>query len=121
MSPDILKHQKVVECFVRNNITPTTALAAVETIIEVSGGCASKVKLSHTTCNRYRLLSAQTMVEKIKDSWAHHRCQYYIGSKFTYSTIDVILTNCYSDFKNSCVLPERLGDHYALKCELSSK
>ena len=37
---------------------------------------------------------------------------------FTYSTIDVIITNCYSDFENSSVLPEKLGDHYAIKGEL---
>ena len=33
----------------------------------------------------------------------------------------MILTNCYSDFENSCVLPERLSDYYALKCELQFK
>ena len=43
------------------------------------------------------------------------------GDKFTYSTIDVIFTNCYSDFESSCVLPERPGDHYAIKCELNFK
>ena len=43
------------------------------------------------------------------------------GNKFTYSTIDVIITNCYSDFKSSSVLQERLGDHYAIKCELDFK
>ena len=43
------------------------------------------------------------------------------GKKFTYSTIDVIITNSYSDFENSSVLPERIGDHYALKFELQSK
>ena len=43
------------------------------------------------------------------------------GNKFTYSTIDLIITNCYSDFENSSVLTERLGDHYALKCELQFK
>ena len=40
------------------------------------------------------------------------------GKKFTYSTIDVIITNSYS---NSSVLPEQIGDHYALKFELQSK
>ena len=39
----------------------------------------------------------------------------------TYSTINVIITNSYSDFENSSVLPERIGDHYALKSELQSK
>ena len=43
------------------------------------------------------------------------------GNKFTYSTIHVIITNCYSDFENSFVLTERLGDHYAIKCELQFK
>ena len=43
------------------------------------------------------------------------------GNKFTYSTIDVIITNCYSEFENSSVLLECLGDHYAIKCELQFK
>ena len=43
------------------------------------------------------------------------------GNKFTYSTIDVIMTNCYSDFESSSVLVEKPGDHYAIKCELSFK
>ena len=43
------------------------------------------------------------------------------GNHFTYSTIDVIFTNCYSDFESSSVLIEKPGDHYAIKCELSFK
>lgn len=43
------------------------------------------------------------------------------GEKFTSSTIDVIFTNCYSDFINSSVLPERIGDHQAIKCQLAFK
>ena len=43
------------------------------------------------------------------------------GNKFTYSTIDVIITNCCSDFENSSVLPEQLGDHFSIKCELQFK
>ena len=43
------------------------------------------------------------------------------GKKFTYSNIDLIITNSYSDFENSSVLPEQIGDHYALKFELQSK
>ena len=43
------------------------------------------------------------------------------GNKFTYTTIDLIITNCYSDFEKSSVLPERLGDHYTIKCELIFK
>ena len=43
------------------------------------------------------------------------------GNKFTYSTIDVIITNCYWDFENSYVLPEQLGDHFSIKCELQFK
>ena len=43
------------------------------------------------------------------------------GNKFTYSTIDVIITNCCSDFENSSVLPELLGDHFSIKCELQFK
>ena len=43
------------------------------------------------------------------------------GNKITRSTIDVILTNCYSDFNSSVVLPESIGDHNAIKCELNFK
>ena len=43
------------------------------------------------------------------------------GNKITRSTIDVILTNCYSDFKSSSVLPDSIGDHNAIKCELNFK
>ena len=43
------------------------------------------------------------------------------GNKFTYSTIDVIITNCYSDFESSSVLSEKPGDHFTIKCELSFK
>ena len=43
------------------------------------------------------------------------------GNMFTYSTFDVIITNCYSDFETSSVLPECLGDHFAIKCELQFK
>ena len=43
------------------------------------------------------------------------------GDKFSQSTIDVIFTNCYSDFVNSSVLDEQIGDHQAIKCEIASK
>ena len=43
------------------------------------------------------------------------------GNMFTSTTIDLIITNCYSDFENTSVLPECLGDHYAIKCELQFK
>ena len=43
------------------------------------------------------------------------------GNKFTYSTIDVIMTNCHGDFEDSAVLPEQLGDHFSIKCELQFK
>ena len=43
------------------------------------------------------------------------------GNKLTQSTIDVIFTNCYSEFVNCSVLDERIGDHQAIKCEISNK
>lgn len=43
------------------------------------------------------------------------------GEKITSTTIDVIMTNCYSDFANCRVLDERIGDHQAIKCELEFK
>ena len=41
--------------------------------------------------------------------------------QFTYITIDVIITNCYSDFVSPSVLIEKPGDCYAINCELSLK
>ena len=43
----------------------------------------------------------------------------YIRNTITQSTIDVIITNCYSDFNNCTVLDEKIGDHQAIKCELN--
>ena len=40
------------------------------------------------------------------------------GDKYTSTTIDVIMTNCYADFESCCVLGERIGDHQAIKCEI---
>ena len=44
-----------------------------------------------------------------------------LGDRYTSTTIDVIFTNCYSDFHSSSVLPERIGDHQAIKCQLAFK
>ena len=43
------------------------------------------------------------------------------GDKFTQTTIDVVFTNCYSDFVQSTVLADRIGDHQAIKCEIDCK
>ena len=42
----------------------------------------------------------------------------YTRNIMTQSTIDVIMTNCYSDFKYCTVLDDEIGDHQAIKCEL---
>ena len=42
-------------------------------------------------------------------------------NKVTSTTIDVIFTNCYSDFVYSTVLSDRNGDHQVIKCELQFK
>ena len=39
----------------------------------------------------------------------------------TESTIDVIMTNCYSDFTQCKVLDDRIGDHESLKFEMNFK
>ena len=41
------------------------------------------------------------------------------GDKITKTIIDVIFTNCYSDFDSSEVLPDCLGDHQALNCVIN--
>ena len=43
------------------------------------------------------------------------------GNKYSQTTIDVIFTNCYSDFEKSVVLNDRIGDHQAIKCELTCR
>ena len=43
------------------------------------------------------------------------------GDKFSQTTIDVVFTNCYSDFVTSTVLEDRIGDHQAIKCEIDCK
>ena len=44
-----------------------------------------------------------------------------LGNRYTSTTIDVIFTNCYSNFLSCTVLQERIGDHQALKCQLEFK
>ena len=39
----------------------------------------------------------------------------------TESTIDVVMTNCFSDFRLCKVLDDRIGDHETLKFELNFK
>ena len=43
----------------------------------------------------------------------------YRGGILSESTIDVVMTNCYSDFTDCKVLNDRIGDHDALKFELN--
>ena len=40
----------------------------------------------------------------------------YLRNTITKSTIDVIMTNCYSKFVSNGVLDSRIGDHNAIKC-----
>ena len=40
----------------------------------------------------------------------------YLGNKRTESTIDVVITNCYSNITKCKVLKDRIGDHNAVKC-----
>ena len=44
-----------------------------------------------------------------------------LNGRITQSTIDVIMTNCYSNFLECKVLGDRIGDHQALKCVLNFK
>ena len=43
------------------------------------------------------------------------------GNTFSQTTIDVIFTNCYSEFVTSHVLEDRIGDHQAILCELKCR
>ena len=44
-----------------------------------------------------------------------------LNGRTTKSTIDVVMTNCYSHFLECNVLDDRIGDHQALKCTLNIK
>ena len=44
-----------------------------------------------------------------------------LDGRITQSTIDVVMTNCYSNFIECKVLDDRIGDHQALKCVLDFK
>ena len=44
-----------------------------------------------------------------------------LNGRITQSTIDVVMTNCYSNFIECKVLEDRIGDHQALKCVLDFK
>ena len=44
-----------------------------------------------------------------------------LNGRTTQSTIDVVMTNCYSHFLECNVLDDRIGDHQALKCTLNIK
>ena len=65
----MLKNPSVVECFIRNNISPTAAAVTLETIIKASDWKTSKFELSYGSSYRFRLQSARKMVEQIKSSW----------------------------------------------------
>ena len=43
----------------------------------------------------------------------------YLNGRLTQSTIDVVMTNCYSQFLDCTVLDDRIGDHQALKITLN--
>ena len=55
------------------------------------------------------------LIQSIKDITR----RAYLGDLLTESTIDVIFTNCYSDFKYAKVLSKQIGDHQSIKCELN--
>ena len=62
-------------------------------------------------------LKSYNMVQTIQDYTRVAK----LGDKITATTIDVIMTNCYSKFTSCDVLNERLGDHQVIKCELDLK
>ena len=59
-------------------------------------------------------LKSHRMVQVIQDIT---RTAYKNGN-ISQTTIDVVMTNCYSDFVESGILDDRIGDHQAIKCTL---
>ena len=62
-------------------------------------------------------LRSHRMVQVIQDIT---RTAYKNGI-LSQTTIDVIMTNCYSEFLESGILDDRIGDHQAIKCTLNFK
>ena len=67
--PDILKSPAVVQALVRNKVSSTAISAVMHEIITVAEGDPSKLSLSYTTTERYKLETIQKISEKIAENW----------------------------------------------------
>ena len=67
--PDILKSPAVVQGLVRNKVSSTAISAVMHEIITVAEGDPSKLSLSYTTTERYKLETIQKICEKITENW----------------------------------------------------
>ena len=63
----------------------------------------------------YRKLDITMKMFGMIQTVQHHTRIAQLGNKITRSTIDVIMTNAYSNFLSCDVLDERIGDHQAVK------
>ena len=66
---DILKSSAVVQALVRNKVSSTAISAVMHEIITVAEGDPSKLSLSYTTTERYKLETIQKISEKIAENW----------------------------------------------------
>ena len=88
LTHDILSHPEVAGTIMRNNITPTVALATVEAICKAAGGDPTKLTLSYSSSYRFRLKAAKEMSEKIKQNWAPPRISVLHWDEKLMSTLD---------------------------------
>ena len=69
MPHDILKHPKVVQSLVRNGISSSAIGSVLKSIIECCNGDPSKVVLSYTSTERYKVETVTKIYEDIQENW----------------------------------------------------
>ena len=69
MPHDILRHPKVVQSLVRNSISSSAIASVLRSIIEGCNGDPSKVVLSYTQIERYKVETVTKIYEDIQENW----------------------------------------------------
>ena len=67
---DVLKSPVVVECAMRNKISPTALASITRALICATGGDPSRANLHFSTAYRYKMEAAVSITENIKKSWS---------------------------------------------------
>ena len=67
--PDILRTPTVAQSLVRNKISSTAISAVMHEIITAAQGDSSKLSLSYSSTERYKLEAIENLSEKISNDW----------------------------------------------------